>query len=522
MTCRESQVTLYMHTAPSLVRTFREGFPLPQILNIAEPPTSSFLENTEVQNMLIDGRWTAASAGETFDTFNPATGALLARVASGQKADVDRAVTAARRAFERDSWAHMNPHARTRMLLRLADGIDASAEELATLEALDSGIPLSVTRGMVAASSEALRYYSGWPTKLQGTVNPVDPLVHCYTVRAPVGVCAGIIPWNGPITMAVWKVAPALACGNTIILKPAEQTSLTALLLARIFIEAGLPDGVLNVVTGLGRNAGAAIAQHPGIDKVSFTGSTQTGKSVLSDSIGNLKRVTLELGGKSPHIVMADADLELAASNAAQGFCGLTGQMCIAGSRILVHQSVRDEFSELLAKKVSVYRIGDPFASDTDLGPLISAQQRDRVNSYIELGANEGARALVGGGEPFDGPGYFVKPSIFTDVDNSSRLAQEEIFGPVAAIIEFTDVDEAIRIANDTDYGLAAAVATRNVSNAHLIAQKLRAGVVWVNTYGELDPAFPFGGFKQSGIGRELGEASLDNFTELKSVMIRL
>jgi len=494
---------------------------LSQILNIAEPPTCNFLENIDVQNMLIDGLSVPASSGETFDTFNPATGALLARVASGQKADVDRAVAAARRAFERDSWAHMNPHARTRLLLKLADAIDANSEELATLEALDSGIPLSVTRGMVAASSETLRYYSGWPTKLQGTVNPVDPLVHCYTVRAPVGVCAGIIPWNGPITMAVWKIAPALACGNTVILKPAEQTSLTSLLLARVFVEAGLPDGVLNVVTGLGRNAGAAIAQHPGIDKVSFTGSTQTGKSVLSDSIGNLKRVTLELGGKSPHIVMADADLELAASNAAQGFCGLTGQMCIAGSRILVHESVRDEFSELLAKKVASYRIGDPFDPDTDLGPLISAQQRDRVNSYIELGTEEGARVLLGG-ETLDSPGYFVRPSIFTDVDNSSRLAQEEIFGPVAAVIEFSQIDEAIRIANDTEYGLAAAVATRDVSQAHLIAQKLNAGVVWVNTYGELDPTFSFGGFKQSGIGRELGEASLDNFTELKSVMIRL
>jgi phenylacetaldehyde dehydrogenase len=471
--------------------------------------------------MLIDGQWTQAESGETFETVNPATGSVLAAVASGGPADVDRAVAAARRAFEQRSWADMNPHDRTLVLLRIADAIEANSEELATLESLDGGIPIAVTRAMVADAAKTVRYYAGWPTKVLGTVNPVDASVHCYTVREPLGVCAGIIPWNGPLTMAVWKIAPALACGNTVILKPAEQTPLTALRFGEILMETGLPAGVVNVVTGFGQTAGAAISGHPDIDKVSFTGSTATGKLILGASVGNLKRVTLELGGKSPHIIMPDADLPAAARTAAAGFAMLTGQVCVAGTRILVHESVMDEFAAELATAVSAFRVGDPFEEATMLGPVVSAEQFDRVNSYVSLGLREGAEIVLGG-ERFDNPGYFVQPTVFSGVSNDMRLAREEIFGPVAALIPFRDADEAVGIANDTDYGLAAAVATTNVSTAHALARRLRAGVVWVNTYSELDSTFPFGGFKQSGIGRELGDKSLESFTELKSVFIRL
>jgi len=492
-----------------------------QTIKVSEKPLPGFIRDRAPRGMLIGGEWAQAVSGETFETVNPATGAVLATVASGGPADVDRAVQAARRAFEEPSWANMNPHERTLVLLRIADALEANAEELATLESLDGGIPITVTRGMVAEAAKTVRYYAGWPTKMLGTVNPVDPSVHCYTVREPLGVCAGIIPWNGPLTMAVWKIAPALACGNTVVLKPAEQTPLTALRFGEILMETGLPAGVVNVVTGFGETAGAAIAGHPDIDKVSFTGSTATGKLILGASIGNLKRVTLELGGKSPHIIMPDADISAAARNAAAGFAMLTGQVCVAGTRILVHESVLDNFTAALAAAVSAFRVGDPFEEATMLGPVVSAEQFERVNSYVSVGVSEGAEIVLGGGR-FDTPGYFVEPTVFSGVSNDMRLAREEIFGPVAALIPFRDVDEAVRIANDTDYGLAAAVATTNVSTAHTLARRLRAGVVWVNTYSELDSTFPFGGYKQSGIGRELGDKSLESFTELKSVFVRL
>ena len=492
-----------------------------QTIKVSEKPLPGFIGRRTPKGMLIDGEWTQAESGETFETVNPATGSVLATVASGDASDVDRAVAAARRAFEEPSWANMNPHERTLVLLRVADAMEANAAELAALESMDGGIPITVTRGMVADAVKTVRYYAGWPTKVLGTVNPVDASVHCYTVREPLGVCAGIIPWNGPLAMAVWKIAPALACGNTVILKPAEQTPLTALRFGEILVETGLPAGVVNVVTGFGETAGAAISGHPGIDKVSFTGSTATGKLILGASLGNLKRVTLELGGKSPHIIMPDADITAAARNAAAGFAMLTGQVCVAGTRILVHESVMDSFAGELATAVSAFRVGDPFDEATMLGPVVSAEQFERVNSYVSVGVSEGAEIVLGGGR-FDNPGYFVEPTVFGGVSNDMRLAREEIFGPVAALIPFSDVDEAVSIANDTDYGLAAAVATTSVSTAHTLARRLRAGVVWVNTYSELDSTFPFGGFKQSGIGRELGDKSLESFTELKSVFIRL
>ena len=492
-----------------------------QTIEVSEIPVPDFIKGQQPKGMLIGGEWTQARTGETFETVNPSTGSVLASVASGGPADVDRAVVAARQAFEEPSWANMNPHDRTLVLLRIADALEANIEELAILESLDGGIPITVTRGMVADTAKTFRYYAGWPTKILGTVNPVDASVHCYTVREPLGVCAGIIPWNGPLVMAVWKIAPALATGNTVILKPAEQTPLTALRFGEILMETGLPAGVVNIVTGFGETAGAAIAGHLGIDKVSFTGSTATGKLILGASIGNLKRVTLELGGKSPHIIMPDADLGAAARNAAAGFAMLTGQVCVAGTRILVHESVMDTFAAELAKAVAVFRVGDPFDAATMLGPVVSAEQFERVNSYVSVGVSEGAEIVLGG-RRFDNPGYFVEPTVFGAVSNDMRLAREEIFGPVAALIPFRDVDEAVRIANDTDYGLAAAVATTNVSTAHTLARRLRAGVVWVNTYSELDSTFPFGGYKQSGIGRELGDKSLESFTELKSVFVRL
>jgi len=495
--------------------------PVTQTIEVSEKPLPGFIGDRAPMGMLIGGEWTQAASGETFETVNPATGSVLATVASGGPADVDRAVTAARLAFEEPSWASMNPHDRTLVLLRIADAMEANAEELAALESMDGGIPITVTRGMVADAAKTVRYYAGWPTKILGTVNPVDPSVHCYTVREPLGVCAGIIPWNGPLVMAVWKIAPALACGNTVVLKPAEQTPLTALRFGQILAETGLPPGVVNIVTGFGETAGAAISAHPGIDKVSFTGSTATGKLILGASVGNLKRVTLELGGKSPHIIMPDADIPAAARTAAAGFAMLTGQVCVAGTRIVVHESVMDEFAEELAKAVSAFRVGDPFEETTMLGPVVSAEQFERVNSYLSLGVSEGADIVFGGGR-FDNAGYFVEPTVFGGVSNDMRLAREEIFGPVAALIPFREVDEAVRIANDTDYGLAAAVATSSVSTAHSLARRLRAGVVWVNTYSELDSTFPFGGYKQSGIGRELGDKSLEAFTELKSVFIRL
>ncbi len=493
--------------------------PAPSVVAVA-PQVEAFLGG-DAKSLLIGDRWVAARSGETFAAINPATAETLGSAAAGDAADVDAAVTAARAAFEAPSWAGMAAHERTRLLLRIADTIEAHAEELAQIESINNGVPLSINRWIIGGVVQTFHYYAGWPTKIYGETNPGDPGVFNYTLREPIGVCGHIVPWNGPLSMAAWKIAPAIACGNTVVLKPAEQTPLSTVRFGELLLEADLPPGVVNIVTGFGETAGAAIAAHRGIDKVAFTGSTQVGKKILAASIGNLKRVTLELGGKSPNIVFADADLQAAALAAVQGFCLLSGQFCTAGSRILVHESIHDQFAELVAAIAGAMVVGDPFDAQTTMGPLISAEQFDRVTGYFDTGRRDGAHLHLGG-ESLDRPGYFVKPTIFTRGHNDMRIAREEIFGPVTLLIPFRDEAEAVRLANDTDFGLAAAVWTSDISRAQRVTRALRAGTVWINTYGQVDLISPFGGYKQSGIGRELGRQSIDAYTETKSVFAKI
>jgi acyl-CoA reductase-like NAD-dependent aldehyde dehydrogenase len=473
------------------------------------------------RKLLIAGHWVDAVSGKTFDTIDPATEQRLASVAEADAADVDAAVAAARRAFEAPTWSGISPHARARLLLRIADAIDAHADELAVLETLDSGVPLAMAKGRAAQIAETFRYYAGWPTKIYGTTNPIDASRFLYMVREPMGVCGLINPWNVPIVMAATKIAPALACGNTVVLKPAELTPLSTLRLAELIEGVGLPPGVVNVVPGYGQTAGAAIGAHPDIDKVAFTGSTAVGKQLLQASAGNLKKVTLELGGKSPNIIFPDADLEAAVKAAVTGFCRNSGQICSSGTRLFVHESLHDEVTERVAKLASTYKIGSPFDPDTQMGPLISARQMDRVLSYVAVGREEGAR-LYRGGSRVGATGFFVEPTVFSRVDNGMRIAQEEIFGPVVSIIPFKDENDAVLKGNDTIYGLAAAVWTRDVSRAHRVARALKSGRVWINTYAEVDASMSMGGYKQSGFGREMGAESIEAYTQTKSVMMRL
>jgi len=473
--------------------------------------------------LLINNRWVPSESGETFATINPSTGEEICRVAAADAADVDKAVAAARNAFELGPWRTMNASERGLLLLRLADLVEKHADELAQLESLDNGKPVTVARRVdVAKTIGCYRYFAGWADKVQGKTIPIDGEYFCYTRHEPIGVVGQIIPWNYPMLMQAWKLGPALATGNTVVLKPAEQTPLTALRIGELILEAGFPEGVVNLVPGLGPTAGAAIANHMDVDKVAFTGSTETGRLILAAAArSNLKKVTLELGGKSPNIIFHDTDLDAAVEGAHLGTFSNQGQVCCAGTRVFVEEKIYDQFLEKTVARAQRRVVGDPFDPRTEQGPQVDQEQFDRVTGYIEAGVCEGAR-LAHGGKRVGTRGYFVEPTVFADVDDTMRIAREEIFGPVMSVIPFKSMDEVIARANGTVYGLAAGVWTRDIKKAHAIANSVRAGTVWVNCYNVLDVRAPFGGFKQSGIGRELGEYGLQEYTEVKTVTVKL
>ena len=471
--------------------------------------------------LFIGGQWVDAVAANTFATVNPATEEPITQVAEGRAEDIDRAVKAARQAFE-GPWAGVSAADRGRLLWKMADLIESRLAEIAEVETLDSGKTITESsRVDVPMAADCFRYFAGWATKIEGETIPVRAPCFGYTLREPLGVVGQIIPWNFPILLAAWKVAPALAAGNTIVLKPAEQTPLTALRLAGIAEEAGLPPGVLNVVTGFGPTAGAALVDHPGVDKIAFTGSTTVGQEIMRRASGSLKRLTLELGGKSPNIVFADADLDLAVRGASNGIFYNKGEVCTAGSRLFVEESLHDALLDRLSAFTAKLQQGDPLDPKTRLGPQVSEGQMNRVLSYVDKGKGEGAR-LVAGGSRAPGKGYFVRPTIFDDVQNGMTIAREEIFGPVLSVLRFRDLDEVVRAANDTPYGLAAAVWTKDIKKAHRVARLLKSGTVWINTYGLYDSAMPFGGYKMSGFGRELGRHGLLEYTQTKSVWVDL
>ena len=470
------------------------------------------------RKMFIDGKWVQAASGKTFPTYNPATGEVLAQVAEGDREDIDRAVKAARKAFESDAWADMTASQRGRLIWKLGDLIEEHLEEFAQLESLDNGKPLSVARvADVPLAVDLFHYMAGWATKIEGNTIPFSPKYLAYTRREPVGVVGQIIPWNFPLLMAAWKLGPALATGCTVVLKPAEQTPLSALLLAELIAEAGFPDGVVNVVPGYGETAGAALASHPDVDKVAFTGSTEVGKLILQAAAGNLKKVSLELGGKSPNIVFADADMKATIPGAASAIFFNHGQCCCAGSRLYVEQNVFDQVVEGVSEQAKKIKVGHGFDPQTAMGPLVSEEQMNRVCNYLEIGLSEGAEAVVGGHKR-PGSGYFVEPTVMVKTKPDMKVVREEIFGPVVCAMPFRDVDKMIAEANQSEYGLAAAVWTRDISKAHRIAEKLRAGTVWINCYNVFDAALPFGGYKQSGWGREMGHEVLEMYTEVKAV----
>ncbi|MET4257736.1 aldehyde dehydrogenase (NAD+) [Bradyrhizobium sp. S3.12.5] len=487
--------------------------------DFAHSPASEFMSRP--QHLLIDGRRVPASSGRTFKSLNPATGRVIATIAEGNEADVEHAVAAARRAFE-GPWRTMRASERGQILLRWADLLKQHAEQIIELESIDAGKPISATaRQDFPAAVDTLIYYAGWADKISGDVVPVRDDALTYTVREPVGVVAAIVPWNFPLMIGMWKLAPALACGCTIVMKPAELTSLSALRIAELALEAGLPAGVFNVVTGPGRVVGDALVNHPDVDKVTFTGSPGVGRGIMKGAASNFKRVSLELGGKSANVIFDDADLEAASKAAASGIFFNAGQVCSAGSRVLVQEKAYDEVVERLAARAKSIRIGDPLDRKTALGPVISEKQMKSILDYVDIGRAEGA-TLVIGGEKVGDRGYFISPAVFANVEHEMRISQEEIFGPVVSVIKFRDEADALRIANGTAYSLAAGVWSRDIGKLQRFAKRARAGTVWMNTYGYTDVRLPWGGERDSGLGREHGTAALDNFTEPKAVWMNL
>ena len=475
------------------------------------------------RQLFINGQWTEATSGKTFETPNPATGATLASVAEGDAEDINRAVQAARKAFDDGPWGRITPSERGRIIWRIGDLILEHAEELAQLESLDNGKPYAVALGAdVPLAADLFHYMAGWATKIEGnSINISVPYMpganfHSYTLREPVGVVGQIIPWNFPLLMAAWKLGPALTTGNTVVLKPAEQTPLTAIRLAGLLAEAGVPDGVVNVVTGFGETAGAALAAHPLVDKVAFTGSTEVGRLIVHAAAGNLKKVSLELGGKSPNIVFDDASPE-AVAGAANAIFFNHGQCCVAGSRLYVQQGRFDEVIEGVSQIAKSIKLGPGMNPDTQMGPLVSDEQLRRVTGYLESGQQEGAKAVTGGGRYGD-TGYFVEPTVLTNITPDMKVVREEIFGPVVVAAPFQSIDDIATVANDSEYGLGAGIWTQDISKAHALAKKLRAGTVWINCYNVFDASLPFGGYKQSGWGREMGHEVLESYTEVKAV----
>jgi phenylacetaldehyde dehydrogenase len=487
---------------------------------------SSFL--SAPKQLLVNGKWQPAKSGKTFEVFNPATADVVAHVAEGEAADVDEAVRAARAAFDSGPWSRMTPSARGKLLWKIGDLIEQHNDELAQLETIDNGKPLAVARvADVPLAADMFRYMAGWATKIEGDTIPISvPYApgaefHAFTMREPVGVVGQIIPWNFPLLMAAWKLAPALACGCTVVLKVAEQTPLSALFLGELLQEAGLPPGVVNIVTGFGETAGAALAAHDDVDKVAFTGSTEVGKLIVQAASGNLKKVTLELGGKSPNVILKDADLATAIPGAASAIFFNHGQCCCAGSRLYVDQEIFDDVASGIAEEARKIKVGDGFDAETGMGPLVSQEQFERVTGYLDRGRTAGAKAICGGDIP-SSSGYFVNPTVLVDTNEDMQVVREEIFGPVVTAMPFNDTTELIRRANETEYGLAAGVWTKDISKAHRLAKAIRAGTVWINCYNVFDASLPFGGYKQSGWGREMGHAALNNYLETKSVCIGL